>query len=188
MKVDELELKLTESVTEVASLRSKLKRNVDSLKGLEGEVARLNGLEGEVARLKGTVDKLLPQVYALQSKLTHITSPQVSPISNWSPPPVPPATQRSEAGSVKREGEGEDVMEQNKRFLRTLSNQEVRLIFFSPSLPHMFPPRCVTCWLPWSWHSTMRPSSRRVCRGKSWLIAMTRSCRLTWAWPRGCTA
>ena len=69
VRVEELELKLTESVTEVASLRSKLERNVDSLKGLEGEVARL----------KGTVDKLLPQVYALQSKLTHITSPQVSP-------------------------------------------------------------------------------------------------------------
>jgi hypothetical protein len=54
-------------VAEVARLNSRLERNEDR----EGQ------LEEELGKVKYSVQKLLPQVFALQSKMTHITSPQV---------------------------------------------------------------------------------------------------------------
>ena len=64
---------LQQQLGEVAGLRSKLEQNVD----------RVGQLEREIAKLRAIVDKLVPQIYGLQSKLVHITSPQVTP----SPPP-----------------------------------------------------------------------------------------------------
>jgi hypothetical protein len=69
-KVVELEQQLQQSWLQVAGLHSRL----------EQSVGRVGELEGEVSRMKSSIEKLLPQIYALQSRLTHIaTSPQVSP-------------------------------------------------------------------------------------------------------------
>ena len=67
-RVVELECQLQQSGSQVASLHSKLQQGM----------GRVGELESELSRLKTTVEKLLPQIYALQSRLTHITnSPQV---------------------------------------------------------------------------------------------------------------
>jgi hypothetical protein len=98
-KVVELEQQLQQSWLQVAGLHSRL----------EQSVGRVGELEGEVSRMKSSIEKLLPQIYALQSRLTHIaTSPQRS------------------AGSPVQEAEGErTTTEENKKHLKSLSSNEV---------------------------------------------------------------
>ena len=67
-RVAGLEQQVWQSQRQVAGLQS----------SLEQSGARVAGLESEVGRMKSTVEKLLPQIYALQSRLSHLTtSPQV---------------------------------------------------------------------------------------------------------------
>jgi hypothetical protein len=103
-KVEELQQQQRESVAEVARLNSRLERNEDR----EGQ------LEEELGKVKYSVQKLLPQVFALQSKMTHITSPQRQ---------IPAVME--EEGEEEKESRVNDTMEENKKFLRTLSSHEV---------------------------------------------------------------
>ena len=67
-RFEELSVQLAESV---ARLESRLDQNED----------RVGWLEGETTRNRSSLEKMVPQVCALQSKMTHITaSPQVKNI------------------------------------------------------------------------------------------------------------
>ena len=91
------------------------------------------------------------------------------------------------APPVEEEGEdeGEDTDEKNKKYLQSLTTQEVSGHWSDVTFGGHFPSlanRSVSCWRLWTWVSIKIPSLRSVSPGRSCWNVITTSYSVIWVW------